>query len=371
MVQQGVARLTELGRYHPASDTTCIGAVSLAAPTSANWPLSSRHLEGLVVESDAILLLGANHFPRIHTELDDSAAADLLPTLRAHSPATAGAAILGWRVRLHSLVDSYLRREPIRTEIQHAMAHAYHSCALGGIDAHPPELHLQPGIVTKLGAMLMDMNGDPLDGTRALAWTAGFGAGWQQSASVQQDGTVRASYVGGTTARAVTRSRSTDVGIIVDPLPLDPNVAESLSGHWTVIPGMSIPPADVALGAAPPPSSDIPAAWGGCGSHAQFVTDGWTALYSHTCVAHYQVTVAPVANAAQYQATFFAVGSHAPLGTVTRTSGSLTLDSVGPLPSIDDLPAPPLVDRVTVVARDAGGHLLASGVACVHGCTGW
>jgi len=371
MVQQGVAQLTALGRYHPATDTTCIAAVSLAAPTSANWPLAARHLEGLVVENDAILLLGMNHFPQVHTELDDSAAVDLLARLRDHAPVTAGAALLAWRVRLHSLVDSYLRREPMRSAVQHAMAHAYHGCALGGIDAHPSELHLQPGNTGTLRATFTDMNGDPLDGTRSLAWMAGASIDWQQSASVLQDGTVRASYVGGTTVRAVTRSRSADVGIVVDPLPLDANVAETLSGYWTIVPGMSVPPADVTIGGPPPTYATIPAGWGGCGSHTQIIISGWSGLYSHTCVAHYQVTAPSIVNAAEYQATFFAVDAHAPLGTVKRTTPSLALDSTGPLPSIDDLPGPPLVDRVTVVARDAGGHLLASGVACVHGCAGW
>lgn len=370
MIQQGVARLTELGRYHPATDTTCIGAVSLAAPTSANWPITARHLSGLVVENDAILLLGQNHFPQIHTELDDSASADVLLAMHRLAPALAGATLLRWRVRLHSLVDSYLRREPIRTEVQNAMAHVYHSCALGSINISPAELHLRPGSSATLQATLADMNGDPLDGTRGLAWTAESG-GWQQSAAVLQNGTVLGAYVGRTSAMAVTRSRSARVGVVVDPLPLTVHVQETLSGYWSPIFGMSVPPTGPIQSTTPPTYTNIPAPWGNCGERQQFVIQGWTELMSHTCLAHYEITTAAVANAAEYQATFFAQGQHSPLGSVTRATGSLAMDSRGPMPSLDNLPAPPLVDRVTVVARDASGHLLASGIACAHGCTGW
>ena len=371
MIQQGVAQLTSTGRYHPAADSTCIGALSLAAPTSSNWPISTRHLAGLVVENDAILLLGQNHFPQIHTELDDSAAADILATMRSHAPAIAGASVLSWRVRLHSLVDSYLRREPIRIEVQHALAHVYHSCALGAIDVTPAAVHLRPGESATLHATLTDMNGDPLDGTRGLAWSAGAGISWQLSASVSSNGTVVGNWVGGTSARATTRSRATDVGITVDPLQIVPHIKETLSGYWSPIFGMSTPPADIDINAPPPTYATIPAGWGGCGSRQQFVIEGWTELLSHTCVAHYDVTTDPVVNATQYQATFFAQGQHAPFGTVTRAAGSLWIESKGPLASLDDLPPPPLVDRVTVVALDAGGHLLATGVACAHGCSGW
>lgn len=373
MVQQGVALLTATARYYPATDTTCIGAVSLAAPSSANWPIAPRHLAGLVVENDAILLLGQNHFPQIHTELDDSAAADLLLTMRHRTPAVAGAALLSWRVRLHSLVDSYLRREPIRTEVQHALANVYHSCALGAIDVTPAEVHLRPGESTTLHASLRDMNGDPLDGRRGLAWTAGSSIDWQQSVSVLQNGTVHALYVGGTSAQAITRSRAANVGIVVDPLPLDVSVKETLSGYWSPIPGTSIAPPNVALGTPPPTYTDMPAGWGGCGSHQRFVIDGWTALFSRSCVAHYQITAREIANATQYQITYFAQGETAPLRTVTRTTGSLAIDLIGPAVSLDEYPmsGPPLVDRVNVTARDAGGHLIASGVACAHGCVGW
>lgn len=372
MIQQGVTRLTQTGRYHPASDTTCIGAVSLAAPTSTNWPVAPRHLSGLVVESDAILLLGQNHFPQVHTELDDSAAADLLVSMRTHAPALTGAALLGWRVRLHSLVDSYLRREPIRTEVQHALAHVYHSCALGGISTTPTELHLRPGTSATLHATLADMNGEPLDGTRGLAWTAGSSIGWQLSASVAQDGSVRGNYVGGTTAHAITRSRSADAGIVVDPLPLAVTATETLSGSWTPIFGTSTPPdGSTGIDTTPPTYATMPAGWGDCGSRQQFAIDGWTTLFSHTCLAHYQITTDAIPGATDYQATFFAQGQHTPLATVTRATGSLSMDSQGPLPSLDNLPWPPLVDRVAVVAHDAAGHLLATGVACAHGCAGW
>src|SRR6185437_5049163 len=72
VVQQALTLPAHQGKYSQARDTTCVGGVALASPTSEAWPISARHLTGLVVDGDAILLLGHNKFPRVHTPLSDS-----------------------------------------------------------------------------------------------------------------------------------------------------------------------------------------------------------------------------------------------------------------------------------------------------------
>lgn len=369
MVQQGVALMAHDGRYCPATDTTCIGAVALASPTSANWPMASQHVSGLVVEGDAILMLGQNHFPQVHTDLDDSAAVEVGEALRRHARGVAGARRLAWAVRLHSLVDSYLRREPIHTRVQEEMVRTYRSCALGSVAVAPSPLHLRAGIGATLHAAMRDLNGAPLDGTRGVAWSIPGAAGATPSVAIRADGSVQTLATGSATVRATTRSRYGDGTVIVDPAPLAATVNEVLSGFWSTVQGMSVPPVNGDTTTTYP--GEQSAGWGPCGERKWFMRSGWSALYSRTCVAHYDVTVFGIPDAARVVATFFAVGSHSPITTVARWSTKVSLELSGPMPTLDDLPGPPLVDRVNVSVYDGFGRLLRSGTACAHGCTGW
>ncbi|MGI8509852.1 MAG: hypothetical protein ACR2MQ_11055 [Gemmatimonadaceae bacterium] len=377
MVQQGINILARKGLYHPATDTTCIGAVPLAAPTSANWPISSRHLTGIVAAHDAILALGSNHFPQVRTPLGDSADSQLGQWRRlSQVRGLAGALTIRWAVRIHELTGGYLNPEPIRTRIQEALVHSYKSCALGEITVTPQRMVLPTGASRTFSTTLLDLNADPLDGSRAVTWKGDSGDDLQRAVSVLPDGRVRALYVGGTAARASTSTVTSTVAVEVEPAPLPVVVAESLSARWTPISGTSASSVP-GIPTGPPPTflSERPAPWNGdnCMVRQEITLEqGQVSLVSKVCTAKYRVTAEPVTNATRYEATFFELNHTNRLFTLAASTPVLRGEISGPPDSlIGDLPGPTLLDRVNVTARDSAGHLLSSGSACAHGCAGW
>jgi hypothetical protein len=375
MVQQSVDMLQRRGLFRPSSDTTCIGAVPLAAPTSSNWPIGPRHLEGLVVNNDAILTLGSNHFEQVRTSLSDSAEADLPGWARKLIPGIAGSLQFKWRVRLHEFVNSYLNQEPMRTRIQQAIVHTYRSCALGDVQVLPEQMRLTTGQVGTFSTVLKDMNGDPLDGMRGVTWSGLANVDAQRGARVSSDGLTRAIYVGGTSVVAATRSMLGNGGVIVDAATLGVGVSEALSARWVLIDGLvTTVPGPIDSTASGRPETEFPTSWdGGSCTAKQAITlsNGAVGQFSKLCAAAYQVRVEPFANAARYEATFFSLGHKDPAFTISRTSPSILGVVSGPEATLDPLPGPELLDRVNVNAWDLADHLLASGTACAHRCNGW
>jgi hypothetical protein len=367
IVQQALTLLASRGQYTQSRDTTCIGAVALASPTSEQWPIAARHLNGLAVEGDVILLLGHNKFPRVRTPMSDSAAMATTGSVRARISALATAASIRWGLRLHGAVESYLTPEPIRSRVQEAIVSSYRGCALGEVRVTPRTLALRTGDVGTLRAELVDMQGEPLDGTRGLSWQAESQSDWQRAVQVSPDGVAKARYVGGTSVSALTRSVSANAGVTVDPAPLSVAAVETLTAQWSVI-FMS------ESNTYPTPPFEIPAVgWdgGGCTEKANFASNGRTGTFSKQCRADYRVTSNAFPGAFQYTANFFQKNATASLFSKSGTSASLGGWVGGPEPTLDMLPGPTLLDRIVMSAFDGGGHLLAQGVGCVHGCLGW
>ncbi|MEO7040762.1 MAG: hypothetical protein ABI035_00720 [Gemmatimonadaceae bacterium] len=367
VVQQALTLLKTRGKYAQASDTTCIGGVALASPTSQAWPIAGRHLHGLVVDGDAILLLGKNGFPRIHTPMSDSAARATSGSVRARIVGLATAAGIRWGLRLHSVVQSYLTPDPMRGRIQDAIVSAYRGCALSQVQVSPRTLELHTGETRKFQVALLDLNGEPLDGRRGLTWESESQTDWQRAVSFSTDGTATAHYVGGTSVSARTRSISGNAGVVVDPAPLAVTAKETLSAIWAV----------VLMGESktePPAPFVIPSvAWDGgpCSENATFESNGRIGTFSKQCTADYRVTTDSFPGAAKYQASFFEKAGTASLFTVSAPGPSIRGTTAGPSATLDLLPGPILLDRITVTGLDEAGHLLATGVACVHGCIGW
>ena len=368
VVQQALTLLAHQGKYSQARDTTCVGGVALASPTSEAWPISARHLNGLVVDGDAILLLGHNKFPRVHTPLSDSAANDMSGSIRARIVSIATAARLRWGVRLHGIIESYLMQPPMRGRIQDAIISSYKGCALGRIAIAPSETRLHTGETGTLSATLLDMTGYPLDGRRGLTWRADSQSDWQRAVLVSPDGVATAKYVGGTTASAVTRNVVGTTGVTVDPAALHVSAAETLSAKWAFV----WPPS---LGDQYPiPDFIVPSTdWdgGSCAEYTVLKSNGREGTASKQCTADYRVTVGEFAGADKYVGTFFQKHATASLFSVSARTGSLHGSITGPTANVDLLPGPVLFDRIGVTALDAAGHLLATGNACVHGCIGW
>lgn len=367
VVQQALTLLRTRGEYSQARDTTCIAGVALASPTSQAWPISARHLHGLVVDGDAILMLGKNDFPRVRTPMSDSAARETTGSIRARIVGLATAASIRWGLRLHSAIQSYLTTEPIRGRIQDAMVASYHGCALGEVRVTPQTLQLQPGDTARFDVGLADLNGEKLDGRRGLTWQAESGSDWQRAVQLSPDGLVTARYVGGTSLGAVTRSIVGKAGVAIDPIPLNVTANETLSAIWAVI----------FMGEStqyPTPPFVIPeTAWNGgsCIDKATFESNGRTGTFSKQCTAAYRVVADSIMNATKYQASFFEKGATAALFTVSGTGATLHGSVTGPSAILEPMPGPTLLDRIVVTAYDTFGHVLGLGAACAHGCVGW
>lgn len=374
MVQQGIGLLQRRGNFNPSIDSTCIGAVPVAAPTSDNWPISSRHLTGVVAAHDVILLLGKNRYPQVQTPLSDSADTD---ARRWHAlslvPGLTGAVRVKWSMRIHEFTRGYLEQEPTRMRIQNALVHAYKSCALGNIGISPERLVVTVGSSGAFSTSLRDLNDEPLEGSRSITWTADASTDLQRAVSILPSGRFRASYVGGTGVHAATSTLIASAGVTVDPAPMAPVVTEALSARWLLL-GIGSPPPSSVPSSAPPPFIDRPAPWTGdnCIAKQQMtVADGRVGLFTKQCNGDYDVNTEAVQSAARYEAIFFESNHTNPAFTITAAGPHLRGTIGGPPVSFDLLPGPTLLDRVNVTAWDNSGHMLGAGTACAHGCSGW
>ena len=367
ITQQALSLLATRGLYAQARDTTCIGGVALASPTSHAWPVSSRHLNGLAVEGDMILGLGQNDFPRVRTPMSDSARAAMSGSFMTRIAGLMSASRIRWGLRLHGAVDSYLTPGVMRDRVEQALVASYRACALGEVRVTPELLQLRTGASASFNASLWDMTGSALDGRRGLAWHGESQSDWQRAVDVTEAGLASAHYVGGTSVSAKTRSFAGIAGVEVLPAQMSVSVREELSARW------------IALGFTTSDQVPIPpflvpeTSWGGgsCRESAQFTSNGRTGTFSKQCLGQYTIITDPVPNADTYTATFFETGGTAAL--MTETSHTETVRGLigGPEPAFDPLPGPIPVDRIVLTASDARGHLLARGVACLRGCKGW
>ena len=137
MVQQAVNILD--ANYKSTRDSRCVGAVSLAAPMSTNWPLeTASDLYGVAVKGDMILWLGMNHFPQTETALSRQAEAEiagfegLIPLIGPGPKVSAKLAQLKWGIRLHGAVASYMQQAETRQVIRSAIPRmANRNCSAG------------------------------------------------------------------------------------------------------------------------------------------------------------------------------------------------------------------------------------------------
>jgi len=369
MVQQAVQLLRQTHRYDPPHDSTCIGAVSLAAPLSTNWPITPPHLAGIVVDGDIILALQGNHFPTTHTATSDSATADIKRWNRIGAPLIAAIKRITWGIKLHNVVNSYLDNPTTQPIIQSSLATSLASCTLGNILLTPAALHLTLGDSAVVTSQLIDANDTPLDGTRTVQWSLSANIPPAVVRADQTSATIFTNAIGTAGIRAATSSRATTAALDIAPRPLQLDATETLWSRyymlwWTYTHGT--------LGVLLPQWIDAPAWDGGsCGGTLNYGLSGSSAIYGQVCFAGYQVTVPPVPDATRYEARFFILGSTSDYAPVFGTDPRLTLTNASPyLISWSGVP-PDKIDRIIVLAYDAAGRVLGDGYTCVHGCLGW
>ena len=196
MLQQAVTRLEGSGQFNVLRDSSCIGAMSLAAPTDVNWPLDDHHLNHVIVRGDPIPYLGEilpgigpNAWDPLDTQL--SRDRDLSLALAARSlPYNLAEYIrltYRWGILLHSVDRSYLGEPEPRQVIADSLGLLYKECSIGSVEAGFPGEIASIGFTRDLSedVIIRNQNGRPLHGRR-LVWSSSA----PDVASVDSNGTV-------------------------------------------------------------------------------------------------------------------------------------------------------------------------------------
>jgi len=182
LTQQAVKSLRDSAGFAPKTDSLCIGAVAVAAPTSANWPIASDYLLGLQVPGDLLsLLTRRNRFPMVATPASDSAAAvvaqirNQIANSTDHKDRQALTTLLNltlWSqgVQLHSMTDSYLGEQPTREVITADIAHIHRQCTLDRLSLTPAYTVLRVQSTSPLELSATNRNGAAMRLNRSVDW---------------------------------------------------------------------------------------------------------------------------------------------------------------------------------------------------------
>ena len=182
LTQQAVALLRTRGQYAPARDSLCIGAVSVAAPTSANWPVRSDFLVGVQARGDILpMLTRRNHFTEIPTAYSDSTDALIAEIEREIAAARdrrerqalvhlLSVVRLSRGVRLHSMDDTYLGEPPARDAITDGVTFLHRQCTVGGLALHPASATLRVQSSLPIEVTAVNRNSTTMSLNRAIDW---------------------------------------------------------------------------------------------------------------------------------------------------------------------------------------------------------
>lgn len=182
MFQQAVDSLRSSGQFDPKQDSTCIGAMSLAAPTDRNWHLEEHYLKHVIVRGDLIPDLGEivlghprNQWDRLDTPLSRRMDVELA-RLALGFPQTLGfytVLDLGWGFALHSVDHSYLGQAAPKDTIAAGLGMLYKECSIGSVKEAFPGDTVAVGFTDQLAkhVIILNQNGRPLNGRR-LVWAS-------------------------------------------------------------------------------------------------------------------------------------------------------------------------------------------------------
>lgn len=183
MTQQAVQSLRDSGLYKPASDSLCIGAVSIAAPTSSNWPIKAPYLVAFSSPNDYVYVnVGHNSFPLIPTTLSDSAESEVAKVL-ADAQATpdsrlrrirqndAAAMLDVYQHQIHGINENYLAHAPTRDAMTDGVAQIHRECTVGQLTIDPAQSTIQVQQSQTLTAKARNRNGHDMKVARTVAWT--------------------------------------------------------------------------------------------------------------------------------------------------------------------------------------------------------
>lgn len=183
LTQQALQLLRARGQYIPRRDSLCIGAVSVAAPTSSNWQIPADYLVGLQASGDLLSLITQhNHFQTISTPYADSAAVEIarLKELIASAPdqeqRRAWAQMLAVTrfargERLHSMDLTYLGEQPTRDAITAGVAYIHRQCTTGRLAITPPYANVRVQSTLPIQVSAWNRNSVAMPVNRGIAWS--------------------------------------------------------------------------------------------------------------------------------------------------------------------------------------------------------
>lgn len=233
MVQQALADFRDIYSYSEAQDSTCVGALSLAAPVSGPWgPLPEYRKKGMVLRLDPVADHTLNDFPRMDNDWSRRWAAIML------SPPPVGSAESYWEDRYETLADSihqartYLLPAESRTRVKDELEALYHGCAANAIFVDTGGRNHLVGEIFQATAEVKGRNFEPLNGRR-IKWSSSNPA----VASIDSAGTIRALDLGAAIITARSGIVRHQVALnIHEPSPYPPNI--HVFGTWLrTIPG--------------------------------------------------------------------------------------------------------------------------------------
>ena len=161
MANQAIHRLRSVtGEFDPSRDSTCIGLVSLASPTSHRWELDEHYIAPIVVRGDVVPLID-NEWQPIDTDLSHQLLDN--PSIETAFRPTG--------IILHEVIGSYFLQPQSRATIRSGLESVYHACAVSSLAVRPTALTLLVGQSANVSAIALNAFGDTLGG-RSVSWAS-------------------------------------------------------------------------------------------------------------------------------------------------------------------------------------------------------
>lgn len=189
--------------FDPVRDSTCIGLVSLASPTSRRWELGQHYIEPIVVRGDLVPTFD-NDWPPIDTDLSHQ----LLdhPSLETAFKPTG--------IILHSVLESYFLQPQSRAAIRSALENVYRACAVSSVLVQPASLTLTVGGNALLSAFALNGFGDTLGG-RSFGWSSTSTAVVTATPTGATTATVRGVAGGGASIVVANRAHRAEAAVLI------------------------------------------------------------------------------------------------------------------------------------------------------------
>lgn len=198
--------------FDPARDSTCIGLVSLASPTSRRWELGEHYIQPIVVRGDLVPTFD-NDWPAIDTDLSHQLLDQ--PSLETVFKPTG--------IILHSVIGSYFMQPQSRAAIRTALESVYRACAVSSVMVQPTALTLTVGNNAPLAALARNAFGDTLGG-HSFGWSSTNEAVVSATPTGASTATAHGVASGGASIVVASRAHRAEAAVLVASAapPLDP-----------------------------------------------------------------------------------------------------------------------------------------------------